>query len=87
MGGGGAPIRSSSGRVVTTLKEDPLISYNDANRRHVDIALRYRTTRQNKMNYKMQLDQLVAEKERIAGKRRSFDVSYIVYTNIISVYL
>ncbi|XP_058444832.1 uncharacterized protein LOC131426254 isoform X3 [Malaya genurostris] len=72
-GGGGAPLRNSSGQIVTGLKDDPIISFNDANRYHVDNGLRYKTTPAQKQTYRAELDRIVAEKEN-RRKTRSSDV-------------
>uniref|UniRef100_A0A182KBE0 Uncharacterized protein n=1 Tax=Anopheles christyi TaxID=43041 RepID=A0A182KBE0_9DIPT len=72
-GGGGAPIRSASGQIVTGLTDDPIISFNDANRYHVDNELRYKTTPAQKQTYRAELDRIVAEKENRARKTRSSD--------------
>ncbi|XP_035781159.1 uncharacterized protein LOC118460708 isoform X3 [Anopheles albimanus] len=70
-GGGGAPIRSASGQIVTGLTDDPLISFNDANRYHVDNELRYKTSPAQKQHYRAELDRIVAEKENRTRKARS----------------
>uniref|UniRef100_A0A182MZQ8 Uncharacterized protein n=1 Tax=Anopheles dirus TaxID=7168 RepID=A0A182MZQ8_9DIPT len=70
-GGGGAPIRSASGQIVTGLTDDPIISFNDANRYHVDNELRYKTSPAQKQTYRAELDRIVAEKENRARKTRS----------------
>uniref|UniRef100_A0A8W7NYX3 Uncharacterized protein n=1 Tax=Anopheles coluzzii TaxID=1518534 RepID=A0A8W7NYX3_ANOCL len=67
-GGGGAPIRSASGQIVTGLTDDPIISFNDANRYHVDNELRYKTSPAQKQTYRAELDRIVAEKENRARK-------------------
>ncbi|XP_055617039.1 uncharacterized protein LOC129762616 isoform X9 [Toxorhynchites rutilus septentrionalis] len=71
-GGGGAPLRNASGQIVTGLTDDPIISFNDANRYHVDNELRYRTTPAQKQTYKAELDRIVHEKEN-RRKTRSSD--------------
>ncbi|XP_055698437.1 uncharacterized protein LOC129798945 isoform X3 [Phlebotomus papatasi] len=63
-GGGGAPIRSNSGRLITTFRDDPSITFKDQTRNIVDIELRYKTSPKVKKTYKMELDKIVAEKER-----------------------
>lgn len=60
-GGGGAPIKNSAGKVVTPLKEDPYISFNEANRSHVDKVLRYKQGSAEKTMYRAELDKLTAE--------------------------
>ncbi|KAL1404158.1 hypothetical protein pipiens_005446 [Culex pipiens pipiens] len=70
-GGGGAPLRSASGQIVTGFTDDPIISFNDANRYHVDNELRYKTTPAQKQTYKAELDRIVAEKENRNRKARS----------------
>lgn len=70
-GGGGAPLRNASGQIVTGLTDDPIISFNDANRYHVDNDLRYKTTTAQKQTYKAELDRIVAEKENRLRKTRS----------------
>ncbi|XP_052859745.1 uncharacterized protein LOC128266991 [Anopheles cruzii] len=72
-GGGGAPIRSASGQIVTGLTDDPLISFNDANRYHVDNELRYKTSPAQQQHYRAELDRIVAEKENRARKLRCSD--------------
>ncbi|XP_055537476.1 uncharacterized protein LOC129725530 isoform X2 [Wyeomyia smithii] len=72
-GGGGAPLRNSSGQIVTGLTDDPIISFNDANRYHVDNDLRYRTTPAQKQSYRAALDRIVADKEN-RRKTRSSDL-------------
>ncbi|ETN64506.1 hypothetical protein AND_003751 [Anopheles darlingi] len=74
-GGGGAPIRSASGQIVTGLTDDPLISFNDANRYHVDNELRYKTSPAQKQHYKAELDRIVAEKENRTRKTRSSEAA------------
>ncbi|XP_062551745.1 uncharacterized protein LOC134216986 isoform X4 [Armigeres subalbatus] len=70
-GGGGAPLRNASGQIVTGLTDDPIISFNDANRYHVDNELRYKTSPAQKQSYKAELDRIVAEKENRLRKSRS----------------
>ncbi|XP_053681785.1 uncharacterized protein LOC128732539 [Sabethes cyaneus] len=70
-GGGGAPLRSSSGQIVTGLTDDPIISFNDANRYHVDNDLRYKTTQAQKQSYRAELDKIVADKENRRKTRSS----------------
>uniref|UniRef100_A0A182PE99 Uncharacterized protein n=1 Tax=Anopheles epiroticus TaxID=199890 RepID=A0A182PE99_9DIPT len=74
-GGGGAPIRSASGQIVTGLTDDPIISFNDANRYHVDNELRYKTSPAQKQTYRAELDRIVAEKENRARKTRSSELA------------
>ncbi|XP_058816387.1 uncharacterized protein LOC131679664 isoform X2 [Topomyia yanbarensis] len=71
-GGGGAPLRNASGQIVAGLTDDPIISFNDANRYHVDIDLRYKTTPAQKQIYRAELDRIVADKEN-RQKARSSD--------------
>ena len=78
-GGGGAPLRSASGRMLTSFRDDPLISFSEPLRKHVDIELRYKSTPVKKRNYKLQLDKICAEHEKeksndLIMKRRSSDV-------------
>ncbi|XP_059609972.1 uncharacterized protein LOC132257193 isoform X2 [Phlebotomus argentipes] len=63
-GGGGAPIRSNSGRLITTFRDDPSITFKDQTRNIVDIELRYKTSPKNKKTYKMELDKIVEEKHQ-----------------------
>lgn len=58
IGGGGAPLRSASGRILTQFRDDPNICFSDSMRNHVDIDLRYKSSPKNKMTYKMQLGNL-----------------------------
>ncbi|XP_058127627.1 uncharacterized protein LOC131291290 [Anopheles ziemanni] len=74
-GGGGAPIRSASGQIVTGLTDDPIISFNDANRYHVDNELRYRTSPAQQQHYRAELDRIVAEKENRTRKTRSSELA------------
>lgn len=62
-GGGGAPIRSASGRLITSYHDDPILSFNDPNRYHVDNDLRYKRTKEQQDTYRKELDQIVAEKQ------------------------
>uniref|UniRef100_A0A336MJU4 CSON000854 protein n=1 Tax=Culicoides sonorensis TaxID=179676 RepID=A0A336MJU4_CULSO len=57
-GGGGAPLRDSSGKIVTQYKDDPLISFNEPTRDHVDIALRYKKGPIEQAEYRHELDRL-----------------------------
>lgn len=61
-GGGGAPLRSSTGQIITKLREDPLITFNDSARQHVENHLRYKTTFEKKKQYKMELDRCRADR-------------------------
>ncbi|XP_055605057.1 uncharacterized protein LOC129753273 isoform X2 [Uranotaenia lowii] len=70
-GGGGAPLRSASGQIVTGFTDDPIISFNDANRYHVDNELRYKTSAAQKQSYRAELDRIVAEKENRRKTRSS----------------
>ncbi|GAB0093603.1 uncharacterized protein DMENIID0001_087670 [Sergentomyia squamirostris] len=63
-GGGGAPIRTNSGRMITTFRDDPSITFKDQTRNIVDIELRYKTSPKEKKSYRQELDKIVAEKER-----------------------
>lgn len=83
-GGGGAPIRSASGRLLTVFRDDPIISFSDPTRRHVDINLRYRSTPRKKFNYRMQLDKIVAEKEKLKRNRHSIDMVSVLFNITIN---
>jgi hypothetical protein len=75
-GGGGAPIRSASVRLVTYLREDPMISFNTTNKRHVDNLLRYKTSPNAQQTYKHQLDRMVAERAKLARIRELPDEEF-----------
>ncbi|XP_058063415.1 translation initiation factor IF-2 [Anopheles bellator] len=59
--------------IVTGLTDDPLISFNDANRYHVDNELRYKTSPAQQQHYRAELDRIVAEKENRARRLRCSD--------------
>ena len=80
-GGGGAPIRSSSGHILTTLKDDPIISFNDPNRYHVDNDLRYRTTAEEKQNYRNDLDKIASEQKQRKHQRNYSDSDTKMFKN------
>lgn len=63
-GGGGAPLRSSTGQIITKFREDPNIAFNDSARKHVENHLRYKTSTEQKKQYKMDLDRCRAERMR-----------------------
>lgn len=63
-GGGGAPLRSSTGQIITKFREDPIISFSDSARKHVENHLRYKTSSEDKKQYKMELDRCRAERMR-----------------------
>lgn len=54
-GGGGAPIRSACGHLVTSFRDDPILGFNDPLRNYVDLELRYKVSPRKKKHYKMQL--------------------------------
>lgn len=64
-GGGGAPIRGCCGRLITTLCDDPSISFNDGGRNRVDNDLRYKKSPKEKLNYKMELDKCIADRDEV----------------------
>lgn len=78
-GGGGAPLRNSSGKVVTQFKDDPILSFHEPNRDHVDLALRYKKGPIEQTEYRHELDRLTAEQlaKRLEEKRglREFEAS------------
>lgn len=47
--------------MVTPLKDDPMLSFNDPNRDHVDSVLRYKKTHLEQNQYKQDLDRISAE--------------------------
>lgn len=61
-GGGGAPLRSSTGQIITKFREDPIISFSDSARKHVENNLRYKTSTEQKKQYKMELDKCRADR-------------------------
>lgn len=67
-GGGGAPLRSSTGQIITKFCEDPTISFSDSARKHVENHLRYKTSNEHKKQYKMELDRCRAERMRRDAK-------------------
>lgn len=72
-GGGGAPLRSSTGQIITKFREDPAIQFSDSARKHVENHLRYKTSNESKKQYKMDLDRCRAERMR-RDARNSMDV-------------
>lgn len=72
-GGGGAPLRNSSGQIITTYREDPSITFSNSTRAHVDNNLRYKTTAEGKLNYKMELDKCIVDKQKLKNHRGSVD--------------
>lgn len=54
-GGGGAPLRSDNGQIITVFRDDPQLSFNNPTKNVVDQELRYRTTQKMQNNYKMEL--------------------------------
>lgn len=54
-GGGGAPRRSATGKIITVFRDDPQLSFNTPTRNVVDIELRYKTSDTMKSNYKLEL--------------------------------
>ncbi|VEN56873.1 unnamed protein product, partial [Callosobruchus maculatus] len=71
-GGGGAPV-IAGGTKVTKTKVDPLLRFQFGSkdlRRCVDNTLRYRTGREQQMQYKKELDQLVEEKKQKESKEK-----------------
>ncbi|CAH1991810.1 unnamed protein product [Acanthoscelides obtectus] len=72
-GGGGAPVIAGGTRVTKT-KVDPLLRFQFGSkdlRRCVDNTLRYRTNREQQMQYKKELDLLVEEKKRKESKEKT----------------
>lgn len=72
-GGGGAPLRSSTGQIITKFREDPIISFNDSARKHVENHLRYKASNESKKQYKMELDRCRAERMKRDSKN-AFDM-------------
>lgn len=64
---------------MTQYKDDPLLSFHDPNRDHVDLALRYRKGPIEQTEYRHELDRLTAEQlaKRLEEKRglREFEAS------------
>lgn len=58
-GGGGAPLRTESGQIITTYRDDPQLSFNNPTKNVVDIELRYKTTPKMQKKYKMELGGLL----------------------------
>ncbi|XP_023311408.1 uncharacterized protein LOC108905692 [Anoplophora glabripennis] len=72
-GGGGAPM-FNSGKKVTRTREDPILRFQFGSkdlRRCVDNTLRYKTSRENQMEYKKELDKLVEEKKLKEQKEKA----------------
>lgn len=74
-GGGGAPLRSSTGQIITKFCEDPIIAFSDSARKHVENHLRYT---EQKKQYKMDLDRCRAERLRRDAKNSLDTVSFKV---------
>lgn len=64
---------------MTQLKDDPLLSFNDSNRDHVDLALRYKKGPIEQTEYRHELDRLTAQQlaKRLEEKRglREFEAN------------
>lgn len=67
-GGGGAPLRSSTGQIITKYRDDPNIAFSDSARKHVENHLRYKTSAAAQKQYKMDLDRCRAERMRRDAK-------------------
>lgn len=63
-GGAGAPIRSSSGKLLVPLHEDPSITFSNATRNYVEQDLRYKKSPSEQRAYKQELDKLVDEQRQ-----------------------
>ncbi|XP_055321626.1 uncharacterized protein LOC129577875 [Sitodiplosis mosellana] len=75
-GGGGAPLRNSAGQIITKFREDPIITFSDSARKHVENHLRYKTSNEQKKQYKMDLDRCRAERMRRDAKN-SLDMNEV----------
>lgn len=76
--GCGAPI-VQDGQKITRTKEDPMLRFQFGSkdlRRAVDNTLRYKTNRQQQMEYKKELDKLVEEKKHIQLKQKLQEAEY-----------
>lgn len=67
-GGGGAPLRSSTGQLITKYRDDPSIAFSDSARKHVENHLRYKTSTAAQKQYRMDLDRCRAERMRRDAK-------------------
>lgn len=76
-GGGGAPLRSSTGQLITKYRDDPSIAFSDSARKHVENHLRYKTSTEEKKQYKMELDRCRADRMKRDAKN-SLDMVCIV---------
>lgn len=74
-GGGGAPLRSATGKMITKIHNDPSISFNDSGRKYIENHLRYKTNYEEKKQYKMDLDRC---KNR-QGIKNSLDMVCIMF--------
>jgi hypothetical protein len=63
-GGAGAPIRSSSGKLLLSLHEDPNITFSNSTRNFVEQDLRYKKSSSEQRAYKQELDKLVLEQKQ-----------------------
>lgn len=70
-GGGGAVIRSESGKMQIPFREDPSIMFGNSTKNYADIELRYKKTQAEQAAYRQDLDRLVHEK-----KQRNFNDKY-----------
>lgn len=75
-GGGGAPLRSSTGKIITRFRDDPNIAFSDSARKHVENHLRYKTSNEDKKKYKMELDRCQTERLKREAKNSSDMVRY-----------
>ncbi|XP_065334271.1 uncharacterized protein LOC135935688 isoform X2 [Cloeon dipterum] len=66
--GGGAPLRTKSGKLQTILKVDPAIRFQDPAKKCVEIEMRYRAPQTQQIEYKSELDALVSEKKRLQSE-------------------
>ncbi|CAG9766850.1 unnamed protein product [Ceutorhynchus assimilis] len=76
--GGGAPIEKDGQKIVRT-KEDPMLRFQLGSkdlRRAVDNTLRYKTNREEQLEYKKELDKLVEEKKRNQLRQKLQEVEY-----------
>lgn len=58
-GGGGAPLRTESGQIITTFRDDPQLSFNTPTKNVVDQELRYKTSQKSQKDYKLELGEHV----------------------------
>lgn len=78
-GGGGAPLRNATGHIITKYRDDPSIAFCDSARKHVENHLRYKTSNEEKKQYKMDLDRCRADRMRRDVKNSLDMVGFVFF--------